>query len=76
MEYVEGISHDYVFSDGEMIEDYGSITNPDLVEIIGRQIKDPLLREYILKKLSNLLHVTLKGEKQLTQKEAEEIFVL
>lgn len=61
---------DYVFPTGgydnvpEYIEDYGSITNNGLIELLFRHWKteDTLFKEHIIKRLAEKLNVKLRGE--------------
>lgn len=84
LEYVHGISEDYVYptsegQDGtEYIEDYGSISNNGIIEILCRHWQtgnkyDELLKWKIIKYLAEKLHVPLKEEyKKKGEKKDEE----
>lgn len=66
--YVEGTSKDYIYptldNNQSIIIDYGDISNETLVELFCRhaEIKDCLLKEYLINNLAKKLNVKLKGE--------------
>lgn len=71
--YVDGDSHDYVFSSGDKIVDYGNISNEGLVEILCRFIDnqkdmEPFEKRYFMEKLASRLKVKLRP-RPLTQEE-------
>lgn len=76
LKYVKGISEDYVFEtekDGKKyIEDYGSISNSVIVELLFQQwqTKDTLFKEHLLHRLADCLGVELR-ETPLTDDETE-----
>ena len=73
--FVDGNSDDYIWcgqdsQDGEYyIEDYGKISDNTLVELLAQvlidnnHVHDPRYREYLLKKLSERLKVSLRPQK-------------
>jgi len=71
--YVDGKSKDYVFSHcAGGIEDYGSLTDEGLVELLCEAIddhyKDEGFKSYLMKKVAERLKVKLR-EKPLTDEE-------
>ena len=84
LDFVHGVSEDYVYgtSDAgtEYIEDYGSISNAGLIEILCQHWQtgdkyDDLLKWRVIKYLAERLRVPLKEEfkKKGSRKEAESL---
>lgn len=67
LKYVEGESTDYVYSTGEEIEDYGSISNETIVELLFRfgENSDDLIMSQMAKRLAENLNIKLR-KKPLT----------
>jgi len=74
LDYVKGISHDYIFpattSKGKnYIEDYGSLSKKGLCEIlcgiIDKHFEDPIEKKYFMKQLANKLGVKLRNNPSL-----------
>ena len=82
--YVEGNSEDYVFeraiSDGKggvkggNIEDYGSISDAGIVEMLFEnwQTEDVKFKEHLLRRLADRLEIKLR-KKPLTEKQWEKL---
>ena len=70
--YVEGKSIDYVFSTGKGIEDYGSISNETIVELLftfaEKGDDDDLIMSQMAKRLAENLKIKLR-KKPLTFEE-------
>lgn len=68
--HVEGKSEDYVYSTGERIEDYGSISDSGFIEMLFEWWKtnDKEFKEHLLKRLAERLGVKLRP-KPLTDEE-------
>ena len=69
LDYVNGISHDYVFpatndKGKDYIEDYGKLSNEGLCEIlckvIDKHFEDPIEKKYFMKQLASKLEVKLR----------------
>ena len=80
--YVEGNSTDYIFhSVGNeekpegWIEDYGSISNESIVEILANRFlkEDPTFRDYLIPILAERLNVKLR-EKPLSYEELDSLY--
>lgn len=73
--YVEDISKDYIYSDGEeIVEVCGNLSGSSTIEILCERWKtdDMLLKEYLITKLAERLNVKLR-DKPLTHKEQIEM---
>jgi len=63
MKYVEGESRDYIFSTGEDIEDYGSMENESIIEILfslSENNKEGLILKHMAKRLAENLNIKLR----------------
>ena len=63
MKYVEGESSDYIFSTGEDIEDYGSMENESIIEILfslSENNKEGLILKHMAKRLAENLNIKLR----------------
>jgi hypothetical protein len=74
MGFVDGMSYDYVYPtfDGEhkYIEDYGSITNEGIIEMIYQHWETPdeydaLLKDKLLRYLAERLHVKIRSDAEV-----------
>jgi len=80
MKYVEGESSDYLFSTGEDIEDYGSMENESIIEILfslSENNKEGLILKHMAKRLAENLNIKLRKEpltfeQQIDYKELKE----
>ncbi len=67
MKYVEGESSDYIFSTGEDIEDYGSMENESIIEILfslSENNKEGLILKHMAKRLAENLNIKLRKQKE------------